>query len=435
MLFVGTLVFLMLQYLRPQEWVPFIYGWPVVRVGMVVLLPAWFFTLGGRKILRTSTDLFMLFYWLVCVMSHLRTPPQMLDTAWNFGKVFICYLLVSHTVNTRRRLLVALIVISVMLSVVAMMGELRETKRGLFMYASKGTFDNRNDFAHGIALMLPLAAAFVIRGTPFLKIAGAGLAAIVVPELVRSESRGGMLAAMFAVYAVAFVAVRSRRARKVMLVIGVIGAIAVLGMSARLGTITDFRSDESAMSRIAIWRYALQSFRASPVNPIIGRGYQEITRGMWRSKAAHSSYMNNLYELGAPGLFVLIGVLFFAARDAYRLATTAAHRTTRTAALGLTGMAAGIILGSAFESLSYRIYVLVPIALMSALRVVEHNERLASLSPDAPQGHAPRQAMPAPAPEAVAPGSGPLLTVRDFWLVAGLTFACWLSYTILVTVA
>ncbi len=434
MLYIGALLFLLLQYLRPQEWVPLIYGWPVVRAAMMVLLPTWLLTLRGRKILQTPEDLFMLLYWLVCVMSHLRSPGRAFDTAWIFGKVFACYILVSHTVNTRRKMIVALLVIAIMLSVVATMGELRLVGGGVPMYASRGTFDNRNDFAHGIAMMLPLALAFLLRGGPFLKVMGIGLAVIVIPELVRSGSRGGMLAAMFAVYAVAFLAVRSPHTRKVMLVIGIVGVIVVLSVSARMGTITKWRHDESAMSRITIWGYALRSFRASPFNVAIGRGYGTITHGMWRSRAAHSSYMNNLYELGAPGLFVLVGLLFFACRDAYRLAMEGEHPTTRLAGLGLAGIMAGIVLGSGLESLSYRIYVLVPVALVSALRVINRQEQRA-LAAQALSGGATARRDASAQSDLLPSETGGVITARDLRTVALLTFACWLSYTILVTVA
>lgn len=435
MLYVGVLLFLVLQYLRPQEYVQIIYGWRVVLGTMLVLLPGWLATLQNKKLLRTPEDLFMGLYWCVCVLSVFKyRPAHVPDIAWEFGKVLLCYLFVAHIIDSRRRLGAAMFVMCLLLLGVAM-----QAGQGVGLpnqYASIGMFGNRNDFAHGIAAALPIAAAFLLGGGLFLKIVGLGLIVAIIPELIKSGSRGGQLAAMVAVYAILVVRAKKTRTRNLMVVLGLLGGLAVFAASERLATVVEYQTDPSAMGRVMFWSSCLRSFRATPLNLIMGRGYGTIIEGMLRSRAAHSSYMNNLFELGAPGLFILIGLLFFAVRDAYALAQNALRPATRMLALGLTGLMAGTIIGSAVETLSYRIYVLVPVAMISALRVIEQRERAAAAltGPDGDAGSTYCFLRPI-ATDGFRLVERRMVTGKDLRTVALLTFACWLSYTVLVAVS
>ncbi len=435
MLYVGVLIFLFLIYLRPQEWVPMIYGWRIVFAVMLALLPPWLLTLHSKKLFRTPEDLFMGLYWCVCVFSIFKASPSGVpDVAWGFGKVVLCYLFVAHVIDSRGKLGVALFVMCLLLLGIAMKAGWNVGTQG--QYASVGMFANRNDFAHGIAATLPLAVAFLLRGGLLLKISGAGLMATIIPQIIKSGSRGGQLAAMFAVYTVLIVRVKTRRARYAMLVLGALGAFGAFAASGRLGTVLHYQQDESAMARITIWSHSLSAVHATPFNFVIGRGYGLITAGMWRSRSAHSSYMNNLYELGVPGVFVLVGLLFFAFRDAYSVAKNAIHPTTRMFALGLTGLMAGTIVGSAVESLSYRIYVLVPVAMISAMRIIEQRERAATTPAEHSGTERGGEYFLYPP---VTAGSGlaehRLVTKKELGIVAALTFGCWFAYEVLVAVS
>jgi len=435
MLYAGVLIFLVIQYLRPQEWVTLIYAWRVTLALMLVLLPPWLFTLHSKKLLRTPEDLMMGLYWCVCVFSSVRTgPSQIFDIAWEFGKALICYLFVAHVIDSRRKLLVAVFVVCFLLLGISSMAGWEVGNKG--QYASRGMFANRNDFAHGIAATLPIAAAFLLTGGVFLKIVGLGLMTAIIPEIIKSGSRGGQLAAMAAVYAILVVRAKKTRTRNLMIVLGFLGGLAAFTLSERLATVVEYQTDPSAMGRVFFWSTCLRSFRATPFNVVLGRGYGTIIEGMYRSRAAHSGYMNNLFELGAPGLFILIGLLFFAARDAYALAKNALHPTTRMLALGLTGLMAGTIIGCGVESLSYRIYVLVPVAMISALRVIEQRERAAAAltRPGGDAGSTYCFLHPI-ATDGFGLAEHRVVTGKDLKTVALLTFACWLSYTMLVAVS
>jgi len=325
MLYVGVLLFLVFEYLRPQE-IPnsLIYGWRVTLALMLVLLPPWLFTLQAKKLLRTPEDLFMGLYWCVIVFSYVKYHPSRVpDVAWTFGKVLLCYLFVAHVIDSRRRLAAAMLVMCLLLFGVAMQAGWEVGNKG--QYASVGMFANRNDFAHGIAAVLPIAAAFLLAGGVFLKIVGLGLMIAIIPEIIKSDSRGGQLAAMVAVYAILVVRAQKTRTRNLMIVLGLLGGLAVFTVSERMATVVEYQTDPSAMGRVMFWSTCLRSFRATPLNLLMGRGYGTIIEGMYRSRGAHSSYMNNLFELGGPGLFVLIGLLFFAATSAR------ASRRSRTA--------------------------------------------------------------------------------------------------------
>jgi O-antigen ligase len=457
MLYAGLLFFLFLQFLRPQEFVPLIYGWPVVFYTMMALLPFWLVTLKWKKLLRTPQDLFMFLFWISCTASYWNWwKSHMYEAARDFGKILLCFLFVSHVINTRRKLVGVIWMVMLMLLVVALMAGRIEHGQTQGQYASIGVFNNRNDFAYAMAIMLPLAFAFILRGDPFSKIVGAGVALAGVVELIATRSRGGMLASLFAVYAVFFMLVKSKPARAVMAVVGVLVLMTAFALSPRLSTITEYQQDRSSMDRVYIWAQGLEMFRQ---HWLLGVGYNKF--GEYCKRDSHSSYVRAMAELGGPGLFLYVGLLFFAMRDAYRITMRPPHPTIGVVALGMTGVLAGHIVGSLFQTRLYHPFVLVLIAIVAALRLVTERERWLQRH-YAPAAAVPRLAggpqlplrdvhafglTPPPPPEDWAPddsdaepkslwrrgfGSGfatpRMIPLRDWLIVGGLTFACWLAH-------
>ena len=445
MLYAGVVFYLILQFLRPQEFLPLIRGARLVFYSMILLTPPWLATLQFKKVFRTPQDYFMLLFCVICALSYLNWwPTRIQEPAEEMGKTLLCYLFVVHVIDTRRKLVGALWLVMMMLLIVALMAHEIQIGPTRGQYASIGMFDNRNDFAYALAMMLPVAFAFVLRGDPFAKICGAGVLLAGMAELVATDSRGGQLASMFAAYSTIFVLARSKVGRGVLLVVGVVVLMFAFAFSARLGTIGSYQQDESAMDRVYIWSNALEMFKD---HPLIGVGWKKFRE--YSKRDSHSSYMRAIAELGGVGLALYLGMLFFALRDAHNLARNAPHPSLRMAGLALTGVLVGHLVASLFQTRLYHTFVLVQIAIVSALRLVSDRERAAER---ATQGSGAPTAVPAPVPAASAgPGAAApeppnlwersvgfglkspgLITRLDLLRIGGLTFACWLVHKIFI---
>jgi O-antigen ligase len=430
MLYIGVLFFLILQYLRPQEFLPFLRGTRIVFYTMILLLPPWLVTLQRKKVLRTPTDLFVFFFYVIAVLSywnywktHMTLPAQ------DFGKVFLCYLFVAHVVDTRRKLVGTVWMTIIMLFIVALLAGENVGLRG--QYASIGMFDNRNDFAYAIAILLPLALAFFVRGDPFSKVVSLGVIVVGVAQLVATGSRGGMLASLFAVLTIPYMLARSKAGKTIMLTLGIIGLLTAFMMSSRLGTVAGYQEDKSAMGRVDIWAQCLSMFKQ---HAVLGWGYRTWPDLPGTKRDTHSSYLRALVELGVTGLFICVGIVFFAFRVAYRLTTRAPHPSLRIVALGMSGALVGHAVASLFQTRLYHMFLFVLFAMASALRLVSDRE----VSGLRGAGARPLQELrPADATLWDRSAGAGLMTPRlvnrkDLLRIGGLTFACWLMHKLFV---
>jgi len=435
MLYAGVLILLVIQYVRPQE-IPGspIYAWPVLDYTMAVLLPAWLATLQNKKLLRTPEDMFTFALWVICAVSYVKIrfgPP--LGPAWEFGKALLCYLFVAHVVNSRKKLLGALCLLLAVLAFIASLAKMHYHPSGVGeYYCDIGMFAKRNDFADAMVLGIPLCLGFILRGPIALKILGLGVLPVAVHAIVKSEARGAWLAAMFGAYVIFLGLTKSKRGKTIATIAGVVAVIAAFSMSSRLGTVLGYQQDESAMVRIEIWRNAFRSFR---VNPILGRGYGRFTDYSYRSKGGHSSYLQTMGDLGLLGLSAYIGLFFYGLRDTWRIANNAQHRGTRMLGLCMAGMIAGHCVSSLTANYSYRVYLLILLAMAGSLRILaaeEASRQLASgqLAPGA-EDAAMQLARALPSPGYAFRERG-LTTRRELAIIGGLTVGCLVMYKVLV---
>jgi O-antigen ligase len=440
MLYIGVLIFLLLQYLRPQEWPAFriLAEIRLVFFLMILLGIPWLFTLQRKKLLRTPEDVFMVLLWLATIASWWAWwKSRMYEPAQEFGRVLIAYLFVAHVVDSRGKLLGTLWMTMLMLVIVGMTAGENVGLRG--QYASIGMFNNRNDFAYAMSMMLPVALAFILRGGTLERIAGLGCGIVGVIEIINSESRGGLLAMCMSALAVFYVVFRSKYMRRFMIVVGIMAMAAAMKYDPGHGAIGDWQSDKSAMGRVEMWARALELFER---RPMFGHGYlrfketAKIQLG-GRVRDTHSSYMEAIAETGGFGLFAYIGLLFYGLYHAYKISQETQHPKMRLVALAMTGVLAGQACASAFQSRTYHMFVLVQVALVSAMRLVHDREMLEA---GGGEGLLPSNALEWEADQSrlqphlyeASLGSGFLargaFTRREALIAGGLTIACYISH-------
>jgi hypothetical protein len=127
--------------------------------------------------------------------------------------------------------------------------------------------------------------------------------ALIISTIFMTQSRGALVAAMLVpgVYLIRRWGLRA-------LVPALLVAVPVLALGGRSGA----SADESTMNRYESWSAGIDMFRHSP---FYGVGARQYSEHHWL--AAHNSYVLTMAELGLPGMFLFITIIYLCFRTLY----------------------------------------------------------------------------------------------------------------------
>ncbi|AEI66470.1 spore coat polysaccharide polymerase ExoJ [Corallococcus macrosporus] len=337
--FYALTAFAAVMYAAPGEWIPALAPLRLALVtsglaaGLMVIRrlgraePLYVDGSRGMALIAFSTLALASIGWSV-------NPEVTSFTGIELLKLTAIYITFVNVITTGRRLAVvcgALVLASVVTSVGAlnwyMVGEdLVEGFRARWV----GVYADPNHMAMNLALVVPLAVAFVARkGSGWLwRLACLTAAVLAVAAIVVSHSRGGFigLSAAMGLWAI-------REKRRIQAI--VVGSLFVLGLLVfapqsfwqRNETVAEFHEDASAMGRVYAWQVAS---RMSLDKPLLGVGAGGF-RYAWpmyappearRAYVAHNIFLDVIGELGWVGLLFFMvftggaaGGAFQASRD------------------------------------------------------------------------------------------------------------------------
>jgi O-antigen ligase len=187
------------------------------------------------------------------------------------------------------------------------------------------TLLNPNTFSGYLCLLLPMSFCLWKVESPRLKLLGILITTVMAFGMTASFTRGGYIAVLVGMSG--FALMKDKRLFLVilayMIAFGFIvseartrfSSIAVLSNDAQPGTVKDTRA-----TRIYLWGFAWQEFRASPLSGIgIGTFQSRLDKYLEdnpqikgrfpNTSGPHNSYMKMLCELGLPGLVLFLAVL------------------------------------------------------------------------------------------------------------------------------
>ena len=200
-------------------------------------------------------------------------------------------------------------------------------------------FCNPNRMAQTMCQLVPVALCLIPLTRSFaVKMFLAGLVCLFVLVMLMMFSR----IAMITMVMVALVYCVSSRAKlRNLLAIGVVGLLGIVAVPLlaptaetsvidRLATVADYKSDASAMSRIALWKAGLDLAWQHPFTgigvdafPLAMANYfanrTDISNLRLRWMCPHNSYIEALTEMGIFGLATYLGILGIALWDSWRL--------------------------------------------------------------------------------------------------------------------
>lgn len=369
MAFIALLLYIFAIYIRPQDWIPAVYGWQIIDA--LAILTAFFLILRtgqNKKLLLTTPQCLLLFGFLATiVLSHLSHTYfwGAYDSFIKFSKTVIMFFLFINVLDSEKKLKISLWLIVILTVIMAVQG-VYQFQHGIGLAGQPleksgritwiGVFNDSNDLALALVMAIGFLLAFVFGKTKILyKIISFSLLTILLYSLYFTNSRGGYMALGGTIL---FYFLRNFKNKFIGIPIGVVLVLIlfVLGPS-RLSTIS--ASEESAYGRIDTWYEGMQMLKSSP---LFGVGY-----GMFTDKlalTAHNSYVLVAAEEGLVGLFLWIALIYSCLKGLSILKKKEPHLINYAA--GIEAGLFGFLSASFFLSRSYQTILYVMLALASS---------------------------------------------------------------------
>jgi len=395
--FFWLLAYLVIVYIRPQEFVPSLLELPVVPVSLSLATLAWLSM--QKKRFVAPQHMLMLFFFGVLVLSVLATGwvSGAIDAGARFLPTLLLFYLLATSVDSIGRFKAVCFVLSATSAVIALHSiDQFSAEEGIGWTGAQmvqggriaylGILSDPNDLAMSFLISLPLTLYLAKNAASrILRLLAYGVAGLTLYGVYLCNSRGGILG-LFAMLGVSFVR-RFGVFRGLVLLPPAAVALAFLSpsRSAEMGI------DESAAGRVDAWYTAFTLFSS---HPLLGVGTERFTEH--NPLTAHNSYVLALAELGSIGYFIWFSILVLSAMMLWRVMRSreptpaekpagtahagypeplAAARTNdcprwidiRGAAGALAYSYVGALVTAFFLSRTYVVFLYVPIALIVAI--------------------------------------------------------------------
>ena len=318
--FAGLFLFTLLLYARPQELFPQLFGeLPLVKIIAIGTLIAY---TGGKLRAGESFTIWplemkmlaLILLMAVALVPVAVWPAHSIDLLTDsFFKVITIFVLIVNLIDTRQRLH-SIMKLVVMCGVVIALftiknyftGELdiSHLAKGVQTGAPGTHFDNTNELALTLDVLLPIAIVLAVTGKGLVRSAYAVCAAIIGIAAAMTFSRGGFLGLASMGGVLMWKMGRGKRLTMVLaglLLAGVFTVAMPGGYSERLFTILHPADDptNSAQERQALLGRAVE---VALHHPFIGIGLANFREYSPNGKVAHNSYIEIAAELGWTGL-------------------------------------------------------------------------------------------------------------------------------------
>lgn len=389
--YAGLLVFTVLLYLRPNEWLP-IGTFPIVRIVALAALAAFFVEQisEGRPFSIMPREFK---YLLILGGLMILGMPMGLNLSDSFGKfseeflrVFLIFMLTINVVTSFRRLL-QLMEVTVLCGTVLAIGTLGRYASGENLAEGfratglvGGIFGNPNDLALALNVLVPIAMGLgMIHRNIFRRLLYWGCAGCLTLASLAAFSRAGFLTL---VAVGGFLLLKLGRRYPILWVLALVAGLALvmLGPGAfwtRILTVFDTSGDVGAAQSGEIrWELIKRSIEVAGFNPIrwmlgVGVGNFHIVSNFER--VHHNSYLQVFNEVGLPAMIVYLAFMITAIRNSGRIAKAfegvRGYRQLWLTAIMIEAALVAYAIGSFFASVAFLWYLYYPAAFAVCLKL------------------------------------------------------------------
>ena len=373
--FYGLVFYLVLLYLRPQDFVPILEKMRIMLVLAVVIILVFLIHKLVRRehisLLSTRQHILMIALLLIVPLSDIVNGrfAESWDGLNEFLTVFLLFFMMVNLVDNSdrfRKICWILVALTVLISINGIVMHFRGTGfAGTTPVEGTrvrwiGIFGDPNDYALAINSFLPfvLMTLFGERMGRAKKLALVLAGIIMIVTLYYTNSRGGFIAFLL------IMGVFAVRRWGLLRGVGVGAAFLVAAVAlapSRMGNISPYET--SAAGRVNAWIDGLVFLKA---HPILGIGYQNFEE--YGTLSAHSSFIECMSELGMLGYFTWMALLYTCYTDVRRVEASS-RGIIGTYAQMLQLSLIGFIASAVFLSQAYMpvLYILAALCTLTVL--------------------------------------------------------------------
>jgi O-antigen ligase len=314
------LVYIVVLYIRPQEYHPVFVGTPIVPA--LLGFAALFWLVAQKKNFEAPQHRLLPALVVAMFMSVAMTGwmTGALNAVVDFAPTLILYYLVATSVDSIKRFREMALVLTLVCCVLVLHGAEQALSEGGIGWTGAKMIDGRitylgflndpNDLAMAFVMTLPFTLYLAQVSRWFVwRHALHAAAALLLYGIYLCNSRGGLLAlaAMLFVYSI-----RRFGLTRSVVVAPVLGVPLVLLAPSRINEIS--ADEESAAGRVDAWFEGFEMFRS---HPVFGIGKDLFTDH--NPLTAHNSFVLAIAELGVVGYFFWLAIVVLSGLMLYRL--------------------------------------------------------------------------------------------------------------------
>ncbi|MDB6025367.1 MAG: hypothetical protein JWM68_1590 [Verrucomicrobiales bacterium] len=324
--FFSIVLFLVLYYIRPYEWLSWVAVLKPIMICMALAIFAMFNRERGfvfRDIFRTPHDWMMMSFFVWIVISA-GNPFDALGRCYN---LFVFYIVIVQALSNLERIQSFLNWWLTMLLLVAFMALASEygfdptgaydVTHGIMknrLVLNTSLFNNPNALGHTVVpCLMMLYYVWYWKRPIFSKIATIPLVAMVLYCIYLTVSKGSFLSA-FASLVVTYSFGRPKAVQIAILVLAITVGYGALYALPRMDDLKKAQSDPGIQGRLAAWQFGMEMLQTRATGVGLGQFIPAFTKTHTYEKASHGSYVQVGTETGAIGLFFYLGILYCNAR-------------------------------------------------------------------------------------------------------------------------
>ncbi len=332
----SIILYLALYYVRPAEWIP---GVSMLRLNYIAIGIAIIALinrergLGLKEIFKTPHDTFMALFFLC----YMWTAPggNVIAVLGGVYVLFVFYWVTLLTLNTIPRLLQFLhwwTFFIIFIAALAVASEFGIDPTGTFDWThgrqlgrlslNLSIFNNPNATGHSVAPVVAMIYFTAFWKRPIFSRVLSPLALVIPLYCIFLTSSKGAFLSGFATIINAFTFKRPLAIQIAIFVLAGTMGWAAMQTLPRMQELKSSRQNEGIQGRVRAFRMGLDIMESR----IRGSGYGtfvfEFEKRYHYPKSAHSSYVGIGTELGKPGLYLFLGILYFCFRTLMSTKTT-----------------------------------------------------------------------------------------------------------------
>ena len=320
--FAGVCLFTLMLYARPNDLLPALGDFPLVKIVAISVLLIYIGSKisAGERLSVWTLEMTML---VVIAALGLFHANRRLAAAHHrrahrgISQMVIIFILMVNLIDTRQRIF-SLWKLVVVCGAALGVGAIRSYVKGEFTVKGLriegfvgGMFENPNDLATALNLLLPFAVALTHISKGLARLFYLGCAAVLTVGVLVTLSRGGFLGLIASCVVLLLKLGRGRRLKTILVAALICGTLLAVmrGYVARIATIFIAEQDQTGSSQQR--RELLARAATIAINrPLIGVGMGNFHIYSIHDKPAHNAYLEIAAELGVMGLIAYLIVIF-----------------------------------------------------------------------------------------------------------------------------